>query len=296
MRFGAVAGSMLALTVAGAAADPESTSETTPPAAVSSDAELESLTVEGRRAIVTRQVSQFVSSVAMPASHESLARWQLPICIVVVGLPPPETDFVTQRIARVAEDAGVPVSPQGCGPNFLVIVTSEPETLLKEWWAADHGLFNRERGIGGVKRLIRTPRAVRVWHNVCNAPPGIARNFQMRGSPLCGKGQVGSRLTWDAVRSIYSVIQVVDLEHIVGLTYGQVADYVAMVGLAQVRENPELGNASTILGLFAQVGADKPHSLSPFDQAFLKSLYETTDGSKTEVAQIKVRMGQDLLR
>jgi hypothetical protein len=118
----------------------------------------------------------------------------------------------------------------------------------------------------------------------------------MRGSPLCGKGQVGSRLTWDAVRSIYSVIQVVDLEHIVGLTYGQVADYVAMVGLAQVRENPELGNASTILGLFAQVGADKPHSLSPFDQAFLKSLYETTDGSKTEVAQIKVRMGQDLLR
>lgn len=297
MVVGAIAGAMLASSVAHVAADPQSTSETAQQAATaSSDEPLESLTVEAQRERITKQVSQFVTSIVLPARHESLARWQVPVCIVVAGLPRPETDFVTQRLSRIAEDSGVPVSPQGCGPNFVVVVTSEPETLLKEWWAADHGLFNRERGIGGVKRLIRTPQAVRVWYNVCSAPPGLGQNFQMRGGPICGVGQLGSRITWEHVRSIYSVIQVVDLEYIVGLTYGQVADYVAMVGLAQIRENPDLGDAPTILRLFAEASTDRPPGLSRFDQSFLKSVYESTAGNVTEIAQIKLRMGQDLLR
>src|SRR5262245_19223605 len=107
-------GAMLALLAGNATAEPGRASEAAPPrAAASSDPGPESLTVEARRAIVTEQVSEFVTSVAMPAQHESLARWQLPICIVVAGLPPAETDFVERRIARVATDAGVPVSPQG---------------------------------------------------------------------------------------------------------------------------------------------------------------------------------------
>jgi hypothetical protein len=145
----------------------------------------------------------------------------------------------------------------------MIVVTPEPEALLKEWWAEDHDLFNRDRGVGGVKRMIRTDRPVRVWA---------------------------------AVRSIYSVIVVIDLTRIEGMTFGQVADYVAMVGLAQIRQNPELGEVPTILGLFAASGADRPRGLTPWDQSFLKAVYETMDGSVMELAQVRLRMSEDLAR
>ncbi|HSC07070.1 MAG TPA: hypothetical protein VLD59_09615 [Steroidobacteraceae bacterium] len=296
MVAGALTGAMLALSVTRAAADPESTSESKQPVTVSSDRELESVTVEAQRERITKQVSQFVTSIVLPARHESLARWQVPICLGVAGLPPTGNEFVKKRISQIAADSGVPLGSQGCAFNFVVVVTSDPETLLKEWWAADPRLFNRDRGVGGVKRLISAELPVRVWYNACSVAPGLAKHFEMSGYARCNTGELGSRLTWGSVRTIYSVIEVVDLEHIVGLTYGQVADYVSMVGLAQIRENPELGDAPTILGLFAQGSADRPEALSHFDQAFLRSVYESTVGNVTELAQIKLRMGQDLLR
>ena len=243
------------------------------------------------------QISQYVSSITLPAKHEALARWQVPVCIVAAGLPRAGSDFVRQHLSQVARDSGVALAPQECSPNFLVVVTPEPEELLKRWWAEDHGLFNRDRGIGGVKRMIDTPQPVRIWHNVCSAPPGLPREFQMRGTPDCNKGAMsGSRLSWSAVRAIYSAIVVVDLADIEGLTYGQVADYIALVGLAQIRENPELGDASTILCLFVACSAPKPQGLSTWDRSFLTRLYDTTSSNVMQISQIKTGMGQDLIR
>ena len=139
-------------------------------------------------------------------------------------------------------------------------MTPEPEKLLKDWWSEDPRLFNRDRGLGGVNRFIQTDQPVRVWKNACSAPQGIAAHA-FSTSEHCGHGVTGSRLTWGAVRAIYSAIVVVDLTKIEGLTFGQVADYVAMVGLVQIQPNPELGDVSTILGLFAASGTDRSKGL-----------------------------------
>ena len=69
-----------------------------------------------------------------------------------------------------------------------------------------------------------------------------------------------------------------------------------MVGLAKIRPHPELGGATTILGLFGVEDDRRPKGLIPWDQSFLKAIYETTDGSVTELAQIKLRMSEDLAR
>ena len=67
MVVGAIAGAMLASSVAHVAADPQSTSETAQQAATaSSDEPLESLTVEAQRERITKQVSQFVTSIVLP--------------------------------------------------------------------------------------------------------------------------------------------------------------------------------------------------------------------------------------
>ena len=296
MTVGAIAA--ISLFAARPTVGQESTPESAEPTSSSTpDTELETVTVEARRRRerIDKQVSEFVYSIAGPGRVESLARWNVPVCVATAGLTAAEADFVKKRIAQIATDADVPVGGPACGPNFAVIVTPEPEELLKAWWSEEHRLFNLDRGAGGVNRFIQSDQPVRVWHNACSAPANIpAHAFST--SDHCGVGVTGSRLTWGAVRAIYTAIVVVDLDQIEGLTFGQVADYVAMVGLAQLRPNPELGDISTILGLFATNGSDRSKGLTAWDQSFLKAVYATTDGSTTEISLIKVRMSEELAR
>ena len=286
MLFGAIA--VFSLFAARSSADPQSAVP---------DTELESVTVEAqrRKQRIDEQVSAFVYSVVGPGRVESLARWNVPVCVATAGLTAAEAEFVKKRIAQIAADAAVPLGGPACDANFAVIVTPEPEKLLKEWWSEEHRLFNLDRGAGGVNRFIQSDQPVRAWHNACSAPAKIpAHAFST--SAHCGAGVTGSRLTWGAVRAIYTAIVVVDLDQIEGLTFGQVADYVAMVGLAKIRPNPELGDISTILGLFAANGGERSKGLTAWDQSFLKAVYATTDASTTEISLIKVRMSEELVR
>lgn len=161
-------------------------------------------------------------------------------------------EFVFWRVSQVARDAGSPVAPPECKPNFFVVMTREPEVMLQKWWARQPRLLNTDRGVRGIDRFIHGTQPIRAWYNACSQPPGWTKISEAGGGLRCDIGELGSRLKWDAVRAIYSAIVVVDLEHIEGLTDGQLADYIAMIGLAQVRENPDLGTAPTILRLFAE--------------------------------------------
>ena len=259
--------------------------------------ELDPVTVEARRhrERIEREVSHFVVSAVGTAQVESLERWKVPICNLALGLAEAQADFVEKRVAQIAQDAGIPLGDKDCATNFVIVVTPDPEKLLKEWWSADHDLFNRDRGLGGVSRMIEMDWPVRVWHNACNVPP-LRGYYQPSGMLNCNTGVLGTRITRSSVRAIYSAIVVVDIDDIEGLTFGQLADYVGMVGLTRIRPNPDLGQAPTILGLFAATEDARARGLTTWDQAFLKAIYATTDGSTTEIAQIKVRMSEDLAR
>jgi hypothetical protein len=78
-------------------------------------------------------------------------------------------------------------------------------------------------------------------------------------------------------------------------TFGQLADYIAMISLAHVDSEAELGTAPTILQLFAASGQEPPRKLTEWDQAFLKALYETEDPLLNEKTALATRMAQDLV-
>jgi hypothetical protein len=275
-----------------ASAGPQSSSSNAEPT------KLDPVTIDSsrRNPRINPQVSEFVSSIAMPVQHESMARWSVHVCVFAAGLSPKEGDFVERRIADVAREAGVPVELPGCQANFVVVLTADPEAFLREWWAEEPRLFDRERGVQGVERMIRTDRAVRVWHNACNAPPALARNYRLNAQWHCNTGTSGSRITRAAVRSIYSAIVVVDFRKIEGLTWAQVADYVAMVGLAQLRVDAETSAVPTVLSLFEDDDDARAKALTVWDQAFLKSVYASRDGTVTELTQVKLKMTEDLAR
>jgi len=185
---------------------------------------------------------------------------------------------------------------EDCTPNLLVVITREPEVLLRNWWRKQHRLFNQDRGVAGIERTIRTDAPVRVFYNACSVPPGLATTFAPRVLAQCGSGTLGSKLTRGAVRAIYSVIIVVDAEQVKALELEPLTDYIALISLAQIRRNSDLGAAPTILRLFDHIGAARLQGLSPWDQAFLKSLYGTDSGSVMQQSEMKRAMARDLAR
>lgn len=258
-------------------------------------AALETVTVQARvdQRTLQQRVNDFVGGITMAASGESLARWQVPLCPRVLGLPQQQIEFVEQRLARLAANAGLRVDTAPCSMNLVVIMTPEPEKLLQELFHERPRRFNTERGITGVKRFIGGGAAVRAWYNACSAPGG-RQQLNSVGNLQCNVGEPGSRLKFHALRAIYSVIVVVDLNRIEGLKFGQLSDYIAMIGLAPIRDAANVGDAPSILRLLNASVTDKPATLSAWDQAFLKSLYRTDPSNVTQIWQIKHAMARDL--
>jgi hypothetical protein len=264
---------------------------------------LDPITVEARtqREAVKKQIKEFIASITEPAHDESLATWQLPICPLVAGMPRDMAEFVLRRISQIALDAHAPLAPEKCHPNLLLIVTSEPEELLKKWRRRYPRTFNETRGVAGIKRFIDSPLAVRTWYNVDDGCPGTltyditansGRSNQFPFASCSHTGGLGSRLIWTNVRVISSVILVADAQRIKSVNLGQFADYVSVIALAQVRLDKDPGPAPTILRLFTDAGDSRPQGLSRWDGAFLKSLYTTYPDNVVQISQMQTRMLQ----
>jgi hypothetical protein len=280
----------VALFSASASAEPPSSPEAAQqPATVTVEA-------QRQRELIQHQISTYVSAIAMPNRGEALLRWQSPVCPAVMGLSAAEGEFLLERLSKFAMDAGAPVAPKDCGPNLLVIVSPEPNVLLKKWWARNPRLFKDDKGIGGVKRFLDSTQPIRAYYNANLDCEGGA--YKVRGGgtyvPSHCTSALGSKLSWEVIRVIVSVIVIVDLKQISDLTMGQLTDYVTLISLAQIREDPNPGAAPTILHLFTDKGTTRPEGLSDWDQSFLKALYTSNTESVMQLAVIKDRLYGDL--
>ena len=305
MRIAAAAAS-LALSLSAAALGQQSEA---PPRAADSSGKppLDTVTVEGKRERkeVEREVNEFVFAVTVRSLHDSLSRWNTPVCPLVAGLPKDQGEFVLARLSQIATSAKVPLAGEHCNANFYIVVTSQPEELVKKWQSRDRRMFDTRNGMGHLRRFIDTPRAVRVWYNVGFASPdgkpitsdslagalvgsSFGMNLQMANIPT-NSVSMATRLSYPAVRSLSSVIVVVDANRLPGLTFAQLADYVGMVGLAEVNQDAEVGPVPTILRLFRTI-PDPPPGLSAWDQAFLSSLYGVDQASVLEQPMMKRSM------
>jgi hypothetical protein len=141
---------------------------------------------------------------------------------------------------------------------------------------------------------------VRVWYNaelgssegrqvIFSDASGLILNLGGTARVPVNTVSTGSRLTYSAVRSLSVVIVVVDANRLHGLNFGQMTDYVGMVGLAEVTQDAEVGPVPTILRLF-RTWPDPPQGLSPWDEAFLASLYGVDQTSVMEQSMVKRHM------
>ena len=302
-----------ALLASGAAAGCPSNSIS--PDSEPSRAALPQITVEAQRRETEKRVNEFVSHVpVMSNSDESFARWDTPICPLIAGLPRDNGEFVLTRLSEIAASVGAPLDSRKCRANFIVLVTSDLAASLKTWAARAHyrQLFG-EADPEKIKIFLKTQRAIRVWYNeqqvsaengsvltagsqigvLTSRPNQSSSSSSSSGLDLPApmfQSFVATRQEWTAVWTISSVIEVVDAGTMKGFNFGQMADYIAMAGLAKFNLDADFGTAPTILRLFKDTDDAKPSSLSNWDEAYLKALYHTRQSSRLQTDLIRQNM------
>jgi hypothetical protein len=264
---------------------------------------LDSITVQGKkeRAKIQKDVDRFVSSAVMHYWDRPLLRWNTPVCPLVAGLPREQGEFILRRLSQVMRTAGAPLGPQTCKANFLVLVTSAPEELLEKLLRKRPGMFDLHDGMGTVKHFLRTERPVRVWYNWeygSDNATAFATAAAITGSSS-PSGAVGdypvlpssnSRLSYSSSRSIDTAIIAVDIPRMKGVNLGQLSDYVAMVGLAEINMDKEIDNAPSVLRLFSEAGGAPAEGMSLWDQALLRSLYGTRPENVNQTSNMETQM------
>jgi hypothetical protein len=269
---------------------------------------IDTITVEAQRDRVklAREVGKFVSSTIVPPNHygQSLWRWNDKVCPLVAGLNKEQGEFVLARLSKIAKTAGAPLGSETCKPNLYVIVTRDPELLLKKWWQREADLFDGEAGLT-VKRFLETPRPIRVWYSASTVGAdgqffiGLLDPSSTRarpfGEPIKERIPTTSRLKISAIRNIFSVIVVVDSTKIGNINFGQLADYIGLVGLAQVNFEKQPGDAPSILRLFESSEESRPTEMTVWDRALLHALYSTSQTNEMQLSQIQTAALQDII-
>jgi hypothetical protein len=280
------------------------------------DAALPKVTIEAakQRQALRQQVDRFVlAAVKQPMAHQSLMRWNSPVCPLVLGLARTQGEYILARISQIARDARVPLGGKSCQPNFYVVVTAKPNAVLKEWWAKDPRV-DTHAGIEPLRRFLDSTQPVRVWYDAMSgcsgAPPnpssaaaaelssvaagsvGISGGAHAGASSVTGglgtvycDNSVDTHLTFGDIRSISSVLIVADSNKLKQVKLGPLADYASLVGLIEIRPESDGGGAPTILRLFSD--PKPPDTLTPWDRALLYSLYNTAQSSSLQLVDME---------
>lgn len=264
----------------------------------------EEVIVEGTRPEIEKRVYTFVTGMTHDGyAVESLARWNKPICPMVAGIPANQGEFILRGVSQAALAAGAKLAPSKCKANFNVVVASEPDQLLELWRKRAPRLFGGESRTA-VRHVLGTPRPIRVWYNAAEecAEGGGWAATEADGGALGQMFVTGgcrvkdTRLKFQAVTSISSVIVLVDFDDVQTMKLGPLTDYISMVGLAQVDLDGNWGDAPTVLRLFSHSADVAAQRMSVWDRGFLKALYNTSQKSRFQRSAISQSMVRDFVR
>jgi len=215
-------------------------------------------------------------------------------------------EFILASISQAARDAHIRLAGEHCQANLFVIVTPQPDTALKRWIARSPRV-STPHGTAPLKRFLHSTQPVRVWYNPePRCPGGFAASSEsgaslsatiVGGSPMepgkslgpvhCENSMDG-HLTYGDVRSISYAIVVADASKLKHVKVGQLAGYVSLVGLADIQSDTDGGGAPTILRLFQD--PNPPQGMTPWDQALLYSLYNTSQSGKLQMTDMELTM------
>ncbi len=242
-------------------------------------AQLDDVVVEGRQ--LEALVRSFVTEVSQPANNRGLARWNRPICVGAVNLRNDVGQYVIDRISDLARELEVAAGEPGCRPNILIVAADDGAALASAIVEDRPRNFDlRHNGTDAGTRAFRNFRTgdqpVRWWQismPIDSETGDRAVRLPGDGAPprihVFAASRLRTQIRDDMVRSVI----IVDVERLGGANLVQLADYLALVALAQVDAEADTSTYPTILNLFADP-ASAPAGLTDWDRSYLTALYE----------------------
>lgn len=244
-------------------------------------AQLEEVVVEGRR--LRSVIQDFVGEVAAPAGVRGPARWNGPVCIGVVNLRGEVAQYIVDRASDVARELGLTAGEPGCSPNVLIIAAADGRAVADGIVEARRSAF-RPGGSGMTRSLraleeFRTSEApVRWWHvsaPVDSETGHLATRLPGYDAPMTNVS-AASRIRTDIRDDLLKAIIVVDVQKTAGVSLAQLADYCALVALAQVDPQADVASFETVLNVFSDPAVP---GLTPWDMDYLRALYSVEQNS-----------------
>ena len=235
---------------------------------------------------VRRQAKTYVRQLGVANSQQQVARWFTAVCPKVFGLNSDQAGRIEARIRAVTKMVGAPLAGTSCQPNLVIVFADDADAMVERLGNSPPGRLGSP-GSTAVRRLKTEQAPVRWWYNVSiqssvgtpgmpDAPSGakFTDYFGNQGEP---PGNIDSAtlhhysaslVSTRSARGIYAATLVVDSKRIGAVSVRSIADYAALVGLAEI--NFGASPDSSILSLFAN---SNDRQLSDRDLSFLNGLY-----------------------
>lgn len=280
-----------------AAQDPVSAPTQPAPQSQDEPVQLDELVVDGRS--LERLIGRFVNEVAEPNRGRGLARWDGGVCVGVANLQPEAAQYLADRISTVAEDLGLRAGAPGCTPQILVIATPDGEALARSMVERRRRSFRMggtgmDRGGAALEDFQETDRPVRWWQVAMPVDsetgdravrmPGECDGACTRLTDYTPTVSVfsPSRMKTQIVDDLTRTVVIVDVDEVSEVSILQLADYIAMVSLAQVDPAADTQAYGSILNVFRDP-TESP-GLTDWDKAYLAGLYGAERNSSNRLA------------
>lgn len=235
---------------------------------------VDDVVVAGRRQTVEEAAVAFVQEIGGAARWQTRARWEEPVCIGVANLRADVAQAFVDHVALVALQAGVVVDDPGCKANILIIFASDADDVARSMVEHDRNdfLFYEEEGASlgkaALEEFMTTDRPVRWW-----------MVKQAEGIPLAVMSRIWSTTRNDLKRAII----IVDVTRTAGVDPTSLADYIALVALAQIDPETDGAGFPSILSLFSPSPTSR--TMTEWDRNYLTALYEAPVGQRLPLFQ-----------
>lgn len=223
-----------------------------------------------------KQSNNFVR-VTTALTEAQYSRRTKPICPRIIGIEPAYAAIVEARVRMAAAEADVPQAQGDCSGNLFILFSEDGNRLMKTLYKAKPSVFN-DVPVSWRPQLLAGSQPIRWWHvnDIRNSENGLigdtmrADGIRERLSRIKSSSLIDSKL---AVQLTGSVV-VIDVGKSDGYPLTAIADFAAMVSLAQIRGDQNYGNLPSILSLFAKApeDVDPQMTLTRFDKAYLRSM------------------------
>jgi hypothetical protein len=238
-------------------------------------------------------VQQFIGKVTAPVEGRGYARWNRRVCIGVHNLTTTDAaQYIVDRISQEAADVGLEPGEPGCRPEVVIIFTTDAKYLATYLVKNRIRLFLPGMGRSGMNlsrdaldAFAKSDKPVRWWDVSMPVDPhtnGRAIRLSEDDNAPAVAVEGPSRIHSGTRDDLQQVIIIVDTTKLHGTTWQQLADYLAVVSLAQVNPDANLAAFDSILNLFTNPSAYS--GLTDWDRSYIRALY-SYDPERTPDAQ-----------